>query len=745
MIREYINNVNATHDSWIASDPYYFVRIDSINHGTNGIQKQYISTFAAGDTTYIEGGDDSGFNWMGLDRASANTTITFTKSFTLPADGYYLVELFLWKKPTVTGNFSLSIAGTTVWTQSGYNKWSDYGTVIRVPIQYLTSGSKAFVLTVPKYAGAGWMKISQLQRYEGGKDLLDNSENRLDLISAEYTSNGVNALDVMTLKIAMKPDYWTDELSNNQICFDALDHITLSLGQDSREARPVFGGYIAGWEISDDLSELTLTCVDRLWDLQRATIYKNFSIGYIPAADSAGSMPYTQFPNVNEIARYLCTALYAIDYDGIVRDYKLYNNFSLATDVSSLTSSGFDTKWETTFGNPGTCMRLIPTLAGPNYITFYESSGEDWDATDFNIFSFDYYASGAGVKYPVRFNLEIEMFKENETAASALTYVIRFNGPEPTSGSKQLAQVSPIYNGKWQNFTVDLKALLDKAGGSEEYWIHTIKLVGYQDVQTALNRRCSSLYIDHVMGFRNITQAPRYASADSKNALEELQDLCEKTNQVAYCRPGMERYEDQLIMLPKRYYTLPITIDNKNVMEVRSLQYKPIEWGLINQVRDTFNYDENRSGVSKAIDLDSDKHYGPITDHEFISDVNTLASAQVISKAKVNDKAFHYPGFSVGMHGSVLLEPGQYVNVVIPQYHINGNYEIQAITNKIDFVQELFLTDVDFNRTSGKFYNMIKRFNKLNRDMLWVRNTGVYDTAGSLAAGYDTSLGAFSN
>ena len=96
MIREYINNVNATQDSWFASDPYYFVRIDSINHGTNGIQKSFISTFEASGSTYISGSDDTGFNWMGADRTGAST-INFTKNFTLPSTGYYLIELMVAK------------------------------------------------------------------------------------------------------------------------------------------------------------------------------------------------------------------------------------------------------------------------------------------------------------------------------------------------------------------------------------------------------------------------------------------------------------------------------------------------------------------------------------------------------------------------------------------------------------------------------------------------------------------------
>jgi hypothetical protein len=548
----------------------------------------------------------------------------------------------------------------------------------------------------------------------------------------------------MTLTVAMKPDYWSEEKDNNPICFDFGDHITFTLGQDSRESRPMFGGYIAGWSLNDDLSEITLVCVDRLWDLSRAQIYKNFSIGYLPEGDSSGSMPFTQFPNINEIARYLCTALYKIDYDGIVQEHILYNNFSLVTDVSNLTVSGFDAKWETTFGHPGTCMRLIPTNVGANYVTLFSDNGNTWNAAEFNMFNFDYYASGAGVKYPVRFNIEITMSKAGELASAASTYVIRFNGPTPTTGAIQIAQVTPLLNGNWQSFVIDLKAAFNKIAGSDEYWIHSVKFVGYQDVHTVLNRRCSSIYIDHVMGFRNISQAPRYASADTKNALEELQDLCEKCNQVAYIRPGMERSEDQLIILPKRYYTLPLTIDNTNVLEISGLEYKPVEWGIKNQTNDSYNYNENTSGFSKAWDSDSDKHYGVIMDHEFLSDVKTYADAQVVSKSKIEANSIFNPAFSATILGSVLLEPGQYINVRIPQYHLYGSYEIQAITHSINFVDEYFTSNVDFNKTSGKFYNMIKRLRSAERNMKWMRNTDVYSTVGSLAAGLETSLGAYS-
>jgi hypothetical protein len=337
------------------------------------------------------------------------------------------------------------------------------------------------------------------------------------------------------------------------------------------------------------------------------------------------------------------------------------------------------------------------------------------------------------------------MWKDTELASGASTYVIRFNGPAPTAGAKQLAQVTPKLNGTWQNFTIDLKAAFDKIAGSNEYWIKEVKLVGYQDVKTVLDRRCSSIYIDHVMGFRNVTQAPRYASSDSKTALEELQDLCEKTNQVAYNRPGMERWEDQLIMLPKRYYTIPLTLNSTNVIGVSGLEYKPLEWGLKNFASDTYSYADNKYSISKAYDADSDKHYGIIQDHEFLDDIKNWYDAQVISKAKIANNAFHYPGFNVTMLGSVLIEPGQYIPVTLPEWHINGSYEIQAIIHRINFTQEYFTSEIEFNRTTGKFYNMIKRLKMAEKSIETIRNNSSYATAGGLAAGMETSLGAYTN
>lgn len=762
MIREYVNNVNATQDSWMASDPYYFLRIDSLDHSTNGIRQFDIGSFAAGDTVQKSSKDYA--SWYKLADNDASTSITFTEDISIATEGYYLIELYIRKGPTVSKTvlFDLSIAGSSVWSETGYNQWDDYGTVIRVPIQYLTAGSKSFVLTVPKYAWAGWLKISKLTRFEGGKDYIGPSETRLDLISASFTQNGVTEMDTLEVKLAMKPDFWTDEQGGNPLAFDLSDHVTFVLGEDMESSRPMFGGYVSGWTLNETQTELTLKCVDRLWDLKRALIHKNFYIGNIKnlvqpnydakgratyTLDTSNGFNYTQFKNVNEIARYLCTARYKIDFDGITREYAWYNNFSDSEDVTQITSTGFDTRWETGFGHPGTCMRLIPTLIGDNEIVLYtDADGERWDAADFDIFSFSYYASGAGVKYPVRFNIEIDMYKADELPASAKTYYITFNGPTPSNTKYLLSAQSAKLNGEWQDFTCNLKDLFGAKNGSTEYHITEIRFVGRQDSSTVLNRRCSSIYIDQIMAFRNMVFAPNFKSAGANSAYEELYELCNNCNQIAYIRPGMERSEDQLLMLPQRYYTIPVTIDGSNIREVSNLEYHPIEWGVHNAYTGTWSLQGKTSTTTKTVnihDTDHMKHYGIIQERESMSDIVNANDASYYARNKLEQGVNRNMAFDVEINGSTLIEPGQYITVNLSEYHINGLYEIASIVHSIDFVSGLFLTQLDFTRPSSKFSKMITALKKAMRDIDTLRMNTSHDTAGSMAGGMETSLGAY--
>ena len=100
--------------------------------------------------------------------------------------------------------------------------------------------------------------------------------------------------------------------------------------------------------------------------------------------------------------------------------------------------------------------------------------------------------------------------------------------------------------------------------------------------------------------------------------------------------------------------------------------------------------------------------------------------------------------FEATMQGTTLLEPGQLISVNLPDKHINGVYNISAIVHELNFTDGVFTTQLNFTRPSGKFRNMIRKINKAARDVNNIRTNNKYDSAASLGAGLDTSLGAYS-
>jgi hypothetical protein len=739
MIRTFSNNLVVPGNNYHVLDPFFKVRIDSIDN--KDVIQENVKAFIPGDTTESPSGD-----WIGLSRADSNTSITFTKTFDLPKTGKYLIEIYGWKRPQVSsasaGDMTVAIDGTTIHTENMHNDWDDYGSWIRCPITDITDdGSMSLVLTVPKQAFVAYARISPITRYEGGKNYTGPTETSLELIDINFTFNGVNEVDNGEITVAFKEDFYTDDNPHSVLCFDAWDPVTIWMGEDMQSTIPMFGGYVSGWSLNDERTELTIQIVDRLMDLSRTIVWKNFSIGYIPD-DTSGKFPFTQFPNVNEIARYLCSTDFGIDFTAITRDYVLYNNFAQSTGVTGLTNSGWNVEWQPMFGHPAPCMKMRPGGLNQSELTIYSDTIGVWDAKTYNYFNFDYYVSGAGIIYPVKFNIEVDMFKTGEVSSNADTYTILFSGPSVTSNV--IGTILPRYDGEWNSFLIDLKSAFDNFAPAENYYISAIRFVGYPDEHQLLNNRCSSIYIDHIMGYRDFQSAPRYASSDTKTPLHELQDLCEKTNQIAYVRAGEERRDDKLIMLPKRFYTLPIDIvEGENLLAVSGLEYKPMDWGMTNTAHRSFNYDDSRSGAVWKKDLEAIQWYNYIMDHEFSSDVKTQMDAETLAQDYIDEHAFNYPAFSVVVKGSTLFEPGQYINVSIPTRRLSGTQEVKSLSYSLDCVNNYFTTEISFNQPHRSFMHLLRQTMKMQRKLESTSNSLSYKVFGNEEAGLNTSSGAY--
>lgn len=735
MIREFVNNLYVPNNNWHVQDPYFYVRVDSFDNAD--IIEENIIDWSANDVLEYPSGV-----FVGLSRNDSSSSVTFTRTVNLPKTGKYMFEIFGKKRPQCSGDMTLTVDGTTVLTENMNNGWDDYGTWIQSDIVDITDdGTCVLALTVPKQSFVAHFRIVPITRYEGGREYNGPSETRLDILNIEFTTNGVNEVDKGKITVAFKEDFYTDDNPYSILCFDAWDPVTIVVGEDMQSAIPMFGGYVSGWSLNDECTELTIDIIDSIYRLSRVFLWKNFSIGYIPE-NTTGRMPFTQFPNVNEIARYICTSDYPINFEAITRDYIFYHNFATEDTVTQLTNSGWKIDWQPEFGNPAPCMRLRPNQLGESSVILYSSSIGEWDATVYNFFNFDYYVSGAGIIFPPRFNIEIDMYKNGQTPSQSITYTIPFTGPNP--GGLVLDPILPRFDGTWNSFLVDLKAQFDKKAPSTHYYISEIRIVGQPDQQQILNNKCTSVYIDHIIGYRDFQSAPRYASADSKTPLQELQDLCDKTNQISFIRPAMARKDDQLIMIPKRFYTLPLEInEGSNLIDVSGLTYKPIEWGLKNYTYRTFNYDDSRSGSITKQDMDSILWYNRCMDHEFVSDVKNDMDAAVDAQYFVDEHKFWYPAFDVTVLGTTLLEPGQYINVSIPSKRITGPQEVQSLKFKLDTVNRYFTTTVSFNAPHRSFMQFMRIAMKTQQALKNLGNNAAYRSFGNQEAGLNTSSAAF--
>ncbi len=810
MFNEFINDVNVNNVNWHLEDPYYYVRIDAIDHSEIDFIN-FTSFTPSASTQTVKSMPHEYFTWIGP--ANNVASMTFTKLVNFPSKDKYLFEMMIWNKQTVANsdNVDVKVGATSIYTGNGHQAWNDYGKIIRIPITKIAKGNQEVKVTVPQNCMLGWMRISRLTRFEGGREYNGPSDTRLDLISANFTQNGITDIDKLELNIAMKPEYW-DYNGYNILRFDFGDHITLALGEDMADTVPMFGGYIEGWDISDDNKTLKLTCVNRLYDLKRTHILKNMKLGGAKLGQDGAISPYSKFGSIQDAARYLCTSLYNINWNAISKDYVCYNIFESAGDVSGLTSVGFEKRWETSFGTNGSSCTVRPTKPGTNSLTLYsEGTGLNWDATVYDQFGFDYYVSGAGIKYPIKFNIEIDMFMTNQEPVDKLTYVLHFNGPTPSGTKVNLSNLPVTFNGAWQSVDVNLHTLFKtkaKASASvidpskANYYITEIRLVGQQDNLTVLDRRCSSFTIDNIIGFRSFDKTMTFSTTDVPTAYDELLDICNRSNYMAWIRPGMERYEDQMIFLPKNFYTLPVGLGEMNIKNISGLSYHPIESGMINYVRGIFKYDDYRQGFVTQADSESIKHYLPIGETEVLSGMNSLEAANTqmqkrleaknkvaeawwtkneaaikkkhpkyktkkyepysfvaytskelnsvdsqvdyLLKQNINSTQHNYVGFDVTIEGSTLLEPGQFARVLYAPKRIDGIYSIESIRHNLDFVNGSFETELSLNIPAQSFRNYKKKIDELTRRLRTVESNAAYNSSGAKVGGMETSLGAYS-
>lgn len=677
--------------------PYVKARIDSTDK--SWYHHSHFPTQWARSTTCSTGSWQNE-SWIGLNGKNTASSCDFTKTITLPKNGYYRIEVMMNRGPSSNGVMQLydgsNQIGNTILATSTIDQLKQ-----RVQFRtYLKGGSHSFKLHITKTLYVAWIMIYKLDVWEGGdQHINDANTRRLDIQSGDFTQNTVSDSNLLNFDITMKEEFYDDNNPYSHLHFDYNDHITLYLGSDRFNARAMFGGYITDAAIDDENSTLTLGCQDRLLDFNRKPIYKNFKLGNPTVDTSSDTTPFTKFADAYSMIRALAQcpeyplATYLVPYD-----YGFKQTFSTQDAYNSITSSVYRTEWDTKQGKPAPSLKIgLGDETGNGYVTLYQDN-EGYDAYTYNHLNMSYYAGWAGSKYPLPFNIEIDMFHAGETIDDAITYTVHFNGPSVTS--HLLTSVTPHLNGVWQNITLDLKALFNTKSPSSEYNITRIAMVGTVTSTMLTTQKCSTIWVDSILAYRDLVSTASYASQDVKTPFTELQDLCTACNLSAYVQYGDTRSDDVLVVQPNHNTVLEESIEEgRNLLEINNWEYNPLDDGFVNQRYCTFNINDKKTGSTYKEDHDSVLWYGAMQTFEHLDDINTQARADANAQNTIIEGAWKRAGSTVTIPGCTILQPGQYALSQVGTRRISGEQTIKAIKHEFKFVDETYYnTIIDLNR-----------------------------------------------
>lgn len=718
----------------IYQHPYVKVRIDSVDH--DHLYFKELSAWQQSPTA--QKATYEGRAIVGSYLKSYPSSVDFTSTVNLPVDGFYGIMISYYARPKYTGNFTLYDGTTQIEdTQSLYSKYDQFSYKV-YPLQYFSSGNHNFKVTLNKSGFVRDIIIYPIIRWEGDNQGTQfATSNRLDFDELEFTQNGAAESNNCTITLPLKDEYLRDTNWYTPYVFDQNDIITVWLGETNRETTPMFGGYITSVSTSGD--EIEIICRDRLMDLERVPLYKNFTLGGVKSP-TGSTRPFTSFPNVYELVRYLSEySRYPLEAHLVPYDFAVNLNFNSVDEYNSVATSVWSKSYDLQQGYPAPGLKLsLGSSTGTGTCYLYNESADPYDAATYPYLSLDYYSSGCGARYPLPWNLIVNV---TDSSGSSADYTIQVNGG---SGTNPIKSYSPTLNGQWQRLTVNLKDLLDPKVEGETYLINTIRLQGTVTTSMLTSRSCSALWVGGLYCYKSISHAPKYASQDVKTPLEEIQQVCDRCNHSAHVVFGDDRSEDVLLCQPNEYTTATVAVDeDDNLLELEDVDYSPMDDEFCNYRHMTFNFANNKAGSGSKYDLTSMAHYREMQVHDFNSDVQTQADANKDISNYLTQHKWPLIGFTVKIIGTGKLIPEQYCSVSIPSHRISGNYPVKTITHNWSY-DSGYTTRVDFGKASNRFKKLIRSQESVLRNLSQANQSARYGIGMSSVLG-GGSPGAFND
>jgi hypothetical protein len=681
---------------------------------------------------------------VGLHPGRSLTSATLEKDIPIDKAGWYWILLRVVKTPgSTTQTIGLSIDGDLLQNIRTYAKW-EYYRFLDFGYVYLTAGTHTFLSSLS--GKRTWVDHLLMYRLEYfSSDELD-SEHRLDWKSIEFTENCLGDLNSAEIALPLR-EIWNDPNANiySRKYFDFGDILNIIVGSSNEwsNAHVKFGGYVLGCDVSDDSSELIINGVDRLIDLYRRPSYTNYYINLSPTSDETYTFPVRKFATVFEAIRSASeTCEYGPLNYGIDYPYSLDLDFRLLEDYEKTSAIGFDSTYSPTMG-----IRLgYGKSTGACSLILFDDEYGPIDASVEDILCLKYLAAGESctVNNRMQFNIKVTMYKNGESTADAKTYTILFTGK--SGDTNIIGQALPVFDGNDQLVKFDWNEAFDDYAPSSHYYVTKIEVTDTATSSQISRRERSNVYIQGLITYDSDFNTKMKVNQETSYPYEDVKEMIDNINYVAYLDYGRERREDVLCVSPLMNEVCPIeAVEGVNVRKVTDISYAPRDI-LHNRILAHYHYKKGnteKTGISYYENLDSVARYGPGAweTYEDLTDISTKKDADLYCKKYIEENSYPMTSFTLIIDGTSLLNPSQYIVSKLQKNYLVGEYSTKTAVHNIS-QEEGYTTSISVNRP-GSYYEEI--MDKLERNInkyIIGNSENMYNQTVLANMGF-SSLGAF--
>lgn len=659
--------------------PYSYVKMEVESYDPTNIYYNYKSGYSGSNITQKL--QDDWYYYTGTNQAQP---FTLNTSYNVQAPGDYRVEVFCFTTTSpetvkLTINNQQIGVPVSVKAKDIFMRRLDFG------VQNLAQGTINFGLNCGGHVGIIAIYIRKVRLTYG------DTENNGLLVIEDARGVVGNSKQADTLEVTIQnidrpwsEDGFKEPLHKTKTIFEYRDQVNFYARNTGGKLQQVFGGYISTPLVSDDKSQVKLSCAGRLKDAELRSIVKQITVG--GAVAEVTTLTYTASDLYDALA-YLCESIESpvnignLDKIENSLQYKIghNSNYSLKsardkTTVQNMTktstsnsiilrngakkgSTQYSVLWDSSWNKTGEASGFEITLT-PTFFIKYGLGSATTTVKKKTVVGFDQ-------SKPFLAWIELQYSTAPGANATRKTVNIEFSA---NTTDNRIGKITPT----WKNNVniqgeLDVLSILEVTDPASHYYLRRIALkyvVGSDNDLYASTETDTYKAILLGAGFKEgEALTAEVLSTSGQKVADYIDTLQTRLGFDMYMVYAKDRSKDQIFFVKQNSQVALIEFTEGlggNVLGVSNISYSPIT-ELKNSILKIFKVDSTSNSYVTKKDVDSIFRFYEHQDLEVLNDDVGAYYAGYLAKSDVDEKTDVRPTATLEIDGFPDVHEGQLV------------------------------------------------------------------------------------